>query len=522
MDEFLSEDSANLPQVLLVDDEHFVHDLVGEALKNQCILLSVEDCPGAIMAVEVQTPDLIILDVELPGMSGIDLCRFLRERTETSHTPIVFLSAHDEITDRLAGYDAGADDYITKPFSMRELRAKVLALIHKASLHRELESSVALASSTAMTAMTSMGEIGVLLEALKTFNGTHEPNGIAQAIISALDNYGLSGATQIRFKQQELALNMQGEAAPIEVAIIEKMIGMDRIFQFGNRLIITYEHVSLLVSNLPNDDPDRVGRLRDHLAMLAEGADVRIQAIIAEEESRIQNNAIQQTLVRITEALRELDSAQRNTQIRTNLAISEMSENVGKALLSVALSEEQEDYLAAVIRTGVDQILDIHSNQSDLQNKLSSIIHDLKVASFSANTSAHSVRLVWSDFLNVNHPMIDEDHKTLLIHVNQLYSAIEENHTEKVAQNFEHLLRHTREHFAREEELMKESAYPGLLAHTAEHEKLLKELLAQQDQITQNSNIPDAFETLKNLATEHIVHYDRLLGNHLNKISKAA
>lgn len=523
MDDFSTAPSSTHAQVLLVDDERFVHDLVKEALKDYCVLMSAEDSAEALMIIEAQTPELILLDVKLPGMDGLELCRILRNQPAIEKTPIIFLSAHDEVTDRIAGYDAGADDYVIKPFSMRELRAKVLSMLNKAQQHRALESSAEFASSTAMIALSSMGEIGVLLEALKKFNAAHLFTEVADAIIDALSQYSLQGVTQVRAKNQKISRNMHGEASPIEIAIIEKMIGMDRIFQFGNRLIITYEHVSLLVSNLPADDPERVGRLRDHLAMLAEGGDVRIQAILAEAETKMQGNVIQQTLARITEALKELDAAQRDSQVRTNIAVSEMSEEIGRALLRVALTEEQEEYLTTVIQRGVEHILDINSSQSNLQNRLSTIIRDLRLTSGSAGVSTESVRLSWSDLFSVNHPMIDDDHKTLIMAVNRIYEAIELKNKDLVAKCFTQLLTHTREHFAREEELMKQSAYPGLAAHATEHEKLLKELGAQENNLLTYEGLKiESFNLLKDWAVEHIINYDRLLGSYLMKRLRAA
>jgi two-component system alkaline phosphatase synthesis response regulator PhoP len=77
--------------------------------------------------------DLIILDLNLPGMSGFELCRALRRRQRTSHVPILMLSARSSEDDKVHGFDLGADDYVTKPFSMRELKARVTVLLKRRS-----------------------------------------------------------------------------------------------------------------------------------------------------------------------------------------------------------------------------------------------------------------------------------------------------------------------------------------------------------------------------------------------------
>lgn len=512
-----SSDANNLPLVLLVDDERFTHELVAEALKGQCELMSTEDGAEAIMAIEARKPDLIIMDVEMPGINGLDLCAALRESSATANTPVIFLSGHDEIADRVAGYSAGGDDYVVKPFSMRELSAKVMNLLASASLLRETKNTAEFATSTAMTVMSNMGEIGVLLEALKAINTAQVFRKIGDAVIAAINDYALQGAVQIRAPEAPITLNSQGEASPVEVAVIEQMVELDRIFQFGKRLLITYDHVSLLISNLPIEDPDRIGRLRDHLAMLAEGAEVRVQAIISANESRRRGDTIGQTLMQITDALREIDIAQRNSRMATSLAVSEMSENIGHALLSVALTEAQEDYLTSVIRTGVDKILDTHSGEINLQDKLSTIIRELKAASGEDEPVGHMPYLVWSDLLSVDHEIIDEDHKTLLIRMNQLHEALQGGNDEQISHAIAALDEHARAHFAREEGLMSKSFYPGQETHRQEHAKLLRELKAREAEILEHKPIkPDeVFDRLKHWATEHIVTFDRSLAAHL-------
>ena len=81
---------------------------------------------------ERESPRLIILDLMLPGMSGIELCRRLRREPATRRTPIIMLTAKTSETDRVTGLDLGADDYITKPFSVRELLARVRAVMRRA------------------------------------------------------------------------------------------------------------------------------------------------------------------------------------------------------------------------------------------------------------------------------------------------------------------------------------------------------------------------------------------------------
>src|SRR5204862_2425301 len=85
----------------------------------------------ALRIIAAGAPDLVILDLNLPVLSGDDICRMLRQRAETANLPVIMLTARTSESDRVAGLDLGADDYVTKPFSLRELSARVRAVLRR-------------------------------------------------------------------------------------------------------------------------------------------------------------------------------------------------------------------------------------------------------------------------------------------------------------------------------------------------------------------------------------------------------
>lgn len=120
------------PTVLIVEDESALMTLLSYNLQQEGFgTLQASDGEEALLLVEEQTPDLVILDWMLPKLSGIEICRQLRKRAETQNTPIIMLTARGEESDRVRGLDTGADDYITKPFSMTELMARVRAVMRR-------------------------------------------------------------------------------------------------------------------------------------------------------------------------------------------------------------------------------------------------------------------------------------------------------------------------------------------------------------------------------------------------------
>jgi two-component system phosphate regulon response regulator PhoB len=120
-------------KILVVDDEPAQRELLRYNLeKSGFQVLLAENGREAVLRVEDDVPDLVILDWMMPEASGIDVCRELRARSETRLMPIIMLSARGEDGDRALGLDSGADDYVAKPFSPRELVARVNALLRRA------------------------------------------------------------------------------------------------------------------------------------------------------------------------------------------------------------------------------------------------------------------------------------------------------------------------------------------------------------------------------------------------------
>ena len=116
-------------KILIVDDETAVVDLVAYNLrKAHYEVLIATDGPGALQQALAGQPDLIVLDLMLPGIDGFEVCRELRK---TSNVPIIMLTAQSEEVDRVVGLELGADDYVVKPFSVRELLARIKAVLRR-------------------------------------------------------------------------------------------------------------------------------------------------------------------------------------------------------------------------------------------------------------------------------------------------------------------------------------------------------------------------------------------------------
>ncbi|MDC0737281.1 phosphate regulon transcriptional regulator PhoB [Cognatishimia sp. SS12] len=131
------------PKVLLVEDEPAQREVLSYNLQSEGFdVVSAADGDEAMLLVEEESPDIIVLDWMLPGISGIEICRRLKSRSETRAIPVLMLSARSEEVDKVRGLETGADDYVVKPYSVLELMARVrsqLRRVRPASVGERLE-----------------------------------------------------------------------------------------------------------------------------------------------------------------------------------------------------------------------------------------------------------------------------------------------------------------------------------------------------------------------------------------------
>ena len=154
----------NQKTVLSVEDEKNIVDILRFSLQrehyNTC---EAYDGASGLEKARTENPDLILLDVMLPKLNGFDVCRTLRE--EGNNVPVIILTAREEEADKVLGLEIGADDYITKPFSMRELIARVGANIRRTAM------AAPAAATAAATAMPVAGELSINTDSHQVFRG---------------------------------------------------------------------------------------------------------------------------------------------------------------------------------------------------------------------------------------------------------------------------------------------------------------------------------------------------------------
>ncbi|WP_174874488.1 response regulator transcription factor [Vogesella oryzae] len=309
--------------LLIVEDSQSQCALYRNLFDTQYSLRFAANGQEALASVAQQQPDAILLDVEMPDMDGYAVCSQLRAAGH--EMPILFVSAHSQLEDRLQGYDAGGNDFLSKPIDGREMLLKVALALRSVAEKRELQQSGQHAFSAAMTAMSAMSEMGVLIEFIRNVSSLASYGDIATAVCNTLESFGLHGCVQVYGSNGETLHSTDGHASELEASIIANARTLSHIYSSGSNTSFNYPHCCLIVRDMPLDDETRCGRLRDHLAILAEVAATRAQAL--------------------DELQRELGSLQRQLDA-LNAAVLALRRELPASSASIGLSSQQQQQLA--------------------------------------------------------------------------------------------------------------------------------------------------------------------------------
>ncbi len=353
--------------ILIVDDDQIALESGRNALSACHSVDTASSGAEALQKIACRTPDIVLLDVSMPEMDGYGVCRKLRENESLEGLPIIFVSALIDESERMKGFEAGGDDYLAKPIMPIELCRKVESILQWKQERAELKGNLGDAFRTAMTAMTAASEIGTVLHFLRNSFQAENYFSLGKGLIATLDAYGLKGSVQLRGRNGSLSMDQEGPCSPLQEAVLSNMASQGRIFEFSSHLSCSYERVTIIVTNIPREDPEKHGRMRDNLALLAEGVNARMEAL---------DNSLHlsQLLQRTGEALRKLGDLHSRQSLDFVGIADEFNSRLNRLLLSLGLSGSQEEELldlAEHFLRGVETLyLEGHSVEREIRSML--------------------------------------------------------------------------------------------------------------------------------------------------------
>ena len=357
-------------KIAVVEDDRTTRLLLQSSLGSHYALHVVESAEELLALPDRGGAQLFLLDVGLPGMDGLELCRALKSDPATAQAPVMFLSGHDTSEEILAGYEAGGQDYIVKPFDVASLRHKIENLQRIQAQQEILAEQVRNADELTTQVLASLDEYAVLIKFLRTLNECETPDDLIQASLSALQGFNLEGAVQIRMQGSEKTCSAYGENWPLEVAVINHIRTLDRIFEHKHLAAFNFDNITMLVTNMPRHEFELCGRIRDHLAIAMESANAKIRAMQSFMENSWMRGEIGQVLQDIGRALQELAQKYQDARYQETIYTAHFIDEITSTFAEVGMSQQQEDVLLESVRSHIKTFVDLYDIAPHTQGTL--------------------------------------------------------------------------------------------------------------------------------------------------------
>lgn len=309
--------------------------------------------------VKSSPPDIILMDMMLKDMSGLDVCKQIRDSHHSKHIPVIFLSQNYSLEARLECYAAGGDDYIVKPFDHDELRAKARATLKRKKQFDEAQNVIKEAANVSNELTDTLGELGAVVYFLQSIVSVKSYEALAKKIIEAHESLGLQIAIEMIVNAEKKHFNSDNIENPLEESAFEYVRDKGRLHDFGEHTVVNFPTVSIIVRNMPVNNSELHGRIRDHIAIIAQGAHSKIEAL--ETDLGLQNQYISmvESLTQIEHALIDIDLKVRNLNIENNHdSVAEINQK-----LNTAIAEVNE----LVAASGIDELIEAESNEEEVE-----------------------------------------------------------------------------------------------------------------------------------------------------------
>lgn len=333
--------------ILIVDDTAISRLILRGMLEDKYRVTEADNGETCLAMIKDSIPDLLLLDVDMPGLTGYEVCVALRKEPATANLPIIFVSALDTVEERLAGFEAGANEYIVKPAEPEVLNAKVDTCLERYLEVVNAEQSALEATEIAMEAMTVSSELGQVVKFIKDVQSIEHVHEVGHAIISILRNFGMHSV--VRIDTGCAAFVGCGEKSMEAQVLSRFVVHRERILSVGIRTVIRAPHIVLLIKDMPLDDEKRCGRFRDHIAVLMDIAGAHLATLKTREEMVEQRQLIFTQVIAVAEKQLELTTERLFEHDRHSQGIMHsMVSQLEGMLFGLGLEEDQEKQLMAL------------------------------------------------------------------------------------------------------------------------------------------------------------------------------
>jgi CheY-like chemotaxis protein len=333
---------------------------------------SVEDAIGSISGLDAK---IILLDlVNIGPKAGIAACRALKDDNRSAETPLVVLADSETLKHRMSAYDAGCDDYLSHA-DIDELKPRLDRVLFNKVANDQLRMQLRQANEMAFIAMSDTSDLGVNIQFLLDVNQCDNLDVLGMRMFQALQSYGISCSLQMRGRYAIKNMEANGMSKDLESALLMECRDKGRYVDFGKRSIMNYGGVSLLVKNMPVDDPKKYGAIKDNVFSLLQGADARIQALDNLYSLELERALVTRMASQMRHVMSTTDESYQRVMRQIAAVVEAMAEGVEHSVQFLGLDEYQERTIQDIMERGISETTRVFNDGMRTDEGLELLLH---------------------------------------------------------------------------------------------------------------------------------------------------
>lgn len=346
---------ACVGKVLIIDDDVVVRKSLTKSLSVHYQTLSAVNGEQGVEMVAREQPDIVLLDVEMPGMNGYEVCDKLKHDSATQDIPVVFLSSRSSLRERMLGYEMGGTDFIVKPCDTEELLAKLNSLGISSKQQKKLSQQVVQATATAFSAMKGSSELGLAIQYIESTYLLNSYDSIARKFLEVTGSVDLNCTLIFKTRSGDLFFSSKESVSPLEQELVKTLFTDGRRFiDFGCRTQINYPRVGLLIKNMPLDNPQDYGRYKDFLPTMLGSTDAKIKSLDTEQALIEQTRNITNSFNIVRQTLEQVGGSLRGNQRDVLQLLQGMIGELELRIPTMGLEDDQEKYLISRLDQAIE------------------------------------------------------------------------------------------------------------------------------------------------------------------------
>ncbi len=370
--------------IYILDDDPDNLDIIDATLDGKGYETKLfTEAEACLKASELDTPDLIITDVNMPVMNGFEFCKSITSNKKLKQTPVIFVSAMDTIEDMMKGYEVGGADYFTRPYRPELLMTKIKKNLADRKNIIKLNEKVKITKATAFEAMNDTERLGLILQFIEDSTQLTEFDAVADRVFEILNSLGLKASLMIHTKNTQLYYSDDHTSKPLEEQLLAKFSHnlpeyserIGRFYPFKGRLVASHDNVSLLIRNYHDTEHKK---LLDFLGGLLNSIEMKtfyLDSSIHELENRKQ--AASTLIGHANENLNSLKNKFKEHESSILKIIDELIVEMNFEFATLDLHEEQEKIFSNMVESAMSRLLEIYKSGVELDLSFEEVIKEL-------------------------------------------------------------------------------------------------------------------------------------------------